>query len=1229
MSVKARLVRADLKRLNDVRNGLGDQAIDYVLEGNNETVLSTLSNSCSGTELGVCSNYWRPDAAVHQRRDMFAYDNPYDIPLMHRYTKALAASCSVLPDSAAGSEKASKLARVFFTEVLSGVALDLQNRSANKLQPMDKNGLGIETARRVVESFDADTIDLIDVLYFKDSRYSHIANASYREQVDMKSLLATEVEAVQEAAKRLSANGRSDLIRDLHSFGLAKSDDYIDFSMQLVSDSAKSVRETASAIVGEFDTAKVEPKAIELLDSGKVGTRAGMVEILSRMGTDGALHALRKHKDKEKTARVISAIESALTASSFSTGSDESSDADSGYQALDGTLVLIPDMKPWPEEKPAEFGKDDKDDLLEIIANENERRKTQNKEFKKFFTGGFVEKKLPKSLADDVINLLNLESSAESQELAQFLYWALGEPWLKKIATRLSAHQTITVALRMNRNLACIIDGNFLGPLGNLVLDFLHSPDGDIRLLETVLIGQKSKTYRGYGADRVESVIEPGDSLRQFLRTDHYYNSGEIRLPKSAIWPYVAENFSVIDEAFGLVAHNTGQLDRVAAIRLLSVLPKTPARYLKHLLEVATGETKAGRQEARDMLSDVAQIREHLRKLLNDSRQVVRAGVAEWIGDRGDTELIPDLKKRLKKEKSELAKAAILTTLDGLGEDLSGYVGPKALLAEAEQGLKKAKFDKLEWLPLEHLSKLRYRDNKEVPPQVPNWWIFLAAKLKQPGGNALFDLYLDRIHPEDVETFSTWILESWCNYDTARPSEDEGNAYASQHAATRYKHSKRWISDYTEERAHADLKREFMSNYPNSGAATKGILALAKQTPPTIAADRVRAYLKNHGSRTSQSSSLLELLASKGDPVSLQVVIAAATRLKQKGVQKFAASLIEKIAEDNSWSLDELADRTTPAAGLDDDGTLELPFGEEGKIYQAFVGNSLTLQIRNPDGKVVKSLPAAKDDVSKASKKQLAASRKELKQVVAMQTERLYEALCIGRRWSVDDWQRDIIEHPVMYRLAERLVWLGLDQEGEQKGSFRPTAEGDFTNADDVEIDIATYDRVALAHDALMTEAEAQQWQTHLKDYEVSSLVTQFGRTSMSIGENQQAETLIEDRKGWVTDTFTIRGMASKLKYERGESMDAGFFNEYLKRFKSAGIVAVIEFTGNCLPEENVPASLVSLSFNRETGDRWSTARLKLSDVPPVLLSECWNDYHSFAAKASFDKDWEKKMPWM
>jgi hypothetical protein len=765
------------------------------------------------------------------------------------------------------------------------------------------------------------------------------------------------------------------------------------------------------------------------------------------------------------------------------------------------------------------------------------------------------------------------------------------------------------------------------GPFEDYFHKYLASDHADLRVIDALWQEVAMPINVGGWRDRRTRTANKGDLLR--LMMPEYaslaYDTPDM-ITDAALWPYIADNFDVIDHAMGVSASTDVKLSQIMAIRFLGSLPKTPMRYFVPLLEIATGERKTGKDEARALLADVPQVTDRLMTLLQDSRQVIRKGAAEWLGARGNTKAIPALKAQLKKDKSELAKAAILTALEALGEPLDNYVGPTALIRETEAGLKKAKFDKLDWLDLDHMPPAKFKSGKTAPANVLSWWVFLAFKLKQPGGNALFEIYLDQLAPDSATIFSLWIFDSWITYDTVVPSDAEAIAYADKHVAQRQQAYKRWYPDMTYEQIYAQLKREVKSQYQNSGTSTKGILALASRVPPQIAADKVRAYLRNHGSRTSQASSLLEVLAHKGDPVSLQVVIAAATRLKQKGVQKFASELVQRAADTMNWSLDELADRTIPAAGMNDDGFVDLPCGSDEKSYRATLGDDLAFVLINPEGKVLKALPSGTDEATKASKKQLSASKKELKQVVTMQSARLYEALCGERIWPLVDWQRDLADHPVMRRLLARIVWQGLDVDGKVMCNFRPTIEGEFTDALDEEVDISAFAGVRLAHGATLSVQEADQWATHLKDYEVKPLFAQFGRSLIRLPDDQKDTVEIVDRKGWVTETFALRGAATKLGYERGPAEDGGWFYFYHKSFKGVGLTATIEFTGNYLPEENRNAALISLSFEKSEGRHGQ--KVKLSEVPPVLLSECWNDFHAMAAKAAFDPEWEKNVQW-
>jgi hypothetical protein len=399
----------------------------------------------------------------------------------------------------------------------------------------------------------------------------------------------------------------------------------------------------------------------------------------------------------------------------------------------------------------------------------------------------------------------------------------------------------------------------------------------------------------------------------------------------------------------------------------------------------------------------------------------------------------------------------------------------------------------------------------------------------------------------------------------------------------------------------------------------------------------VRGYFRDHYPRTAQCKALLECLAANPHPAALQLVLATANRYRTAGVQKRAVELVDQIAQENGWTRDELADRTVPTGGLDADGVLELPIGD--KIFRVLVDaaqGDFAVTLTNPAGKAVKALPALPADAPPelaadlaAAKKAFSSLRKELKQTAMLQTARLYEAMCTGRLWSAADFDTYLLRHPVLGPLCRRLVFAGLAADGAVAGSFRPLSDGTLTGPDDAAVTLDAFASVRVAHRAVLPAPLAAAWATHLSDYEVTPLFDQFGRTLQDLPGLPPDAVEIEDRKGWMIDTFKLRGIAGKLGYQRGPAEDGGFFATYLKPFGGLGLAACIRFTGACLPETSAPAALLSLSFIRQTGSGFGHAPMKLRDLPPVLLHEVWNDFHRIAeAGTGFDADWEKKAQW-
>lgn len=750
-----------------------------------------------------------------------------------------------------------------------------------------------------------------------------------------------------------------------------------------------------------------------------------------------------------------------------------------------------------------------------------------------------------------------------------------------------------------------------------------------------------------------------GTPLIEVARTAlfDYWNtpSATDLLPPERVWPFFAEHPEFLDQALGLAAQqNNGDryastLELGPALRTLASFPTIPARWLPRVMELALGEGKTHRPMAQKALSTLPNIGRQVVESLTHTKSEVRIEAANWLAELQYAEALPALTKALEKESRETVRAAFLTALEGLGEDISPRLAPAILLAEAKKGLKAKPPAGLAWFALDALPAAHWADGTAVEPEILRWWVVLACKLKEPGGNALLTRYMGLLDAASRQALGSTVLRQFIAHDTRHPPLEEGIAYAKAHAPQRYQsYQKGWQNakpeyrqyyeaDYakSEEQVFEECKREKMSEYLGSAIGEKGVLALAAFAPGHEIVSLLQQYMRDHYQRRSQIEAMLEGVAPGNDPVVIQLMLGLSRRYRTASVQTKARTLVQEIADRNGWTQDQLADRTIPTAGLDDTGTLALPYGE--RIFTMVLDAAMKPELRNPEGKAIKALPEPRqnDDPAqiKETKALLSTSKKELKQVIDLQTARLFEAMCTGRQWPVAEWREYLHRHPVAGRLVQRLVWLEVDAEGTALQSFRPTEDGSLINTADDEVELADGALVRLAHASLVDAATASAWTKHFKDYKTAPLFPQMSRQSPALSftdDKGLAVSSIQDRQGWISDSFTLRGAFNKLGYQRAQAEDGGFFYEYTKDFASVGVRVCIEFSGNTLPEENVAAALKTLSFENSRSRSWSSDNtLPLASVPPVLLAEAYADYLAVAqACTGFDPDWEKKMPW-
>ena len=751
-----------------------------------------------------------------------------------------------------------------------------------------------------------------------------------------------------------------------------------------------------------------------------------------------------------------------------------------------------------------------------------------------------------------------------------------------------------------------------------MTLNRYMDPDTDPRAVEELM----ART----GCDR--------DSLIESFRT-YVFQETDVEVS----WVWFVERPGWLREALG-------RSDSVVrALEVLGAMPRVPVGLSAVVAGIAVGDSKVNRPLAQAVLRSHPRVRELAEQALGEGRAQVRVSAAAWVGSLGREASVPVLAAAVRREKKDVVRAALLAALGECGGDLGEFLSPRALGAEAARGLKsKTPSSLAAWFDFDSLPPVHWSDGAgagtEVDPDIVRWWVVLADRLKDPNGRGIIALYLSLLEESDAAALAARVVRAWAEQDTRHPDPEESRAHAQTAGRWAYDHAQQWLENCRrEDRLSSYLPRaeakaaitlegqiaaayaEHQRTYAGSAMADKGLLAFAVGMDDGELAGLVRAYMRANPGRRAQFDALVRALCANGRDRALQVLLGVARRHKMAGVQATAAALAREIASERGWSDEELADRTVPTAGFGGDGLLRLSYGD--REFTGRLTSDFKIEVSDGAGRTRKSLPPARSgedaEVVRAAKKRLSAARKEAKEVLTLQSERLYEAMCASRTWSAHEWRELLAGHPLVGRLVTRLIWTAAPPEGGPL-TFRPAEDGALIGADDAVVEFEPQAVVSLAHRARLTDEEAAAWRQHLADYGIESLFDQLSAVVPRIEKNQKVLT---DLQGHMTDSFTLRAAALKRGYKRGEPMVAGFFDTYVKDFAALNLTAVLGFTGACLPEEKIPCATTGLSFTRRG------CPVPLDRVPPVLLAECRADYEALAALGPYDPDWETSAsPW-
>ena len=1036
-------------------------------------------------------------------------------------------------------------------------------------------------------------------------------------------LILNSPDLVRPAFKQKDAGSRAAALRALKALRVAPSI-FAEEIASLAISGSKEVREAAEHLmVDRFDL--FQPLLERHAEKGSSDERYYAVRLLGRSLNESARAQLTNRLEVEKSQKVLEAIRQVLEAGEFASGVGVQPE-EFKLSPVAGVPILAP------------LDKAVLDDLRQCIA-EAERKSAEDfakskyaQSHQKHFTP------LPTDTAERLFNGLQnfVVKQKETWNFFDRTLWGNAQQVLINFVT----HPQLEL-IHLVRWCLFVTGGSDAGGFNPMRWSFIFNwREFFIRYQKA---HKKSIDLRELAA--VYRTLNLDDRLigQQLLQANRFAFSPFSHSHPETIWPYFAERLELLEGALGLSPSTEqsaypnylyGDL-RENAFALLKLFPHVPSQFVQLLWDIALGSSKTERPLAQECLDKFPRRDERILAALTSRQQEVRFAAAQWLGKLKLTTAVPQLQTAFAKEKSEAVKDELIRTLEVLGVRLEELLDLDKLDEEAQKGLKKGVPKELEWFPLDRLPTVRWADSgKQVPVEIIKWFIVQGHRLKNAEANPILRRYCSLIQIEDREKLGMFVLESWIAEDikpkyTSDQAAVEAQRVARQTAAYA-KQYPQYYPDFNEERVYQANFNRLLIEPAGSQTATKGILSVAGACCSGNAAPIVHRYVKQwYGYRGAQSKALLQVLAWIDQPVATQVVLSIANRFRTKGIQEEAMRLCQLLAERKGWTIDELSDRTIPTAGFDENGTMELDYG--ARKFVASLAEDMSIALTNQNGKTIASLPdpnqSDDQEVAKQSKATLSTARKELKSVLSMQKDRLYEALCTQRAWRFEDWDVYLRQHPIVGRYCQRLVWTASDGDKLIK-SFRPLPDGSLTDYEDDEVTLNPGMSVREGHDETLPAEVCKAWLQHFSDYKVEPLFQQFGKQRFELSEDLKQATEVNEFLGYLVKAFSLRNRLTRQGYTRGAAQDAGVFFEYKKTFLTLGIEAVIEFTGNSLPEENRTVALQRLRFARKPLDGASPMleEITLGELPRVLLTECWNDIRMAAAEGTgFAEDWEKQ----
>jgi hypothetical protein len=348
------------------------------------------------------------------------------------------------------------------------------------------------------------------------------------------------------------------------------------------------------------------------------------------------------------------------------------------------------------------------------------------------------------------------------------------------------------------------------------------------------------------------------------------------------------------------------------------------------------------------------------------------------------------------------------------------------------------------------------------------------------------------------------------------------------------------------------------------------------------------------------------------------------SRLKMRIKHANAQSLIEGyILQTATWlniTPEEVEDLAVPSYGLEN-GALTQEFDGYKVILRVEGVGKVLLTWQNPEGKALKSVPAAVKNAHASALKELAGLQKEIQKTLIAWRDRLDRSFVLNRSWSWQAFDQYYFSHGFMSCLTRQLIWV-FEAEGQTFEVFY--LNGQWVNAHDEPVVLLHVDKVTLWHPVGSTAVQVMAWREFLDRHQFKQVLKQAYREVYPLTDaeintrtysNRMAAHVLKQHQ--FNSLAKLRGWKYSLlgAYDKGYETEAaiirlpdGYHAEYWvqevdidEEWNDTGIFHYV--------------STDQLRFYR------NRVQVELAEVPLLMFSETMRDVDLFVGVASVGND--------